>query len=214
MGKNPFDTFEIEELPADLVHYRNAFDSRFIRFTVLNGKPRTCTITHVAWLKSSNKTESKRQLLIQLQEFEKPWAINVTNSDTIGALYGEDPHGWVGKRVTLYPTKTKFGRDVVDCIRVRDQIPEERTQPSNTSAPAAYRPTTTRAPVPQQQKRDRSQRERSYLDAMAKAENLEQLNAVEESITNDNDLTPEETQALARQLLRRQEQLKSPPPTA
>lgn len=206
MGKNPFDTFEVEELPADLQHFRNAFDSRFIRFTVLNGKPRTCTITHVAWLKSSNKNESKRQLLIQLAEFEKPWAINVTNSETIAQLYGDDPHGWTGKRVTLYPTKTKFGRDVVDCIRVRDQIPEERTQQSN--APRQH------VDAGHTQKRERSQRERSYLDTMAKATSLEQLGLAEEAITNDNDLTPEETQALARHLLRRQEQLKSPPPGA
>jgi hypothetical protein len=198
-SKTPFDTFEVEELPSDLHHWRNAFDARFLRFTVLEGKPRVATIENVQWLKSSNKNESKRQLLVTLREFEKPWALNITNSETIEALYGADPRGWIGKRITMYPTKTKLGREVVDCIRVRDQIPEESRQ-GNKPAQQGNGGNT-------QPKRERTARERTWLEAMSKAASVEQLAIVEEGIANDNQLSAEEAAALARQLVRRQAQL-------
>lgn len=202
MGKQPFDNFEVKELPDDLHHYRNAFDARFLRFTNLEGKPRVCTITHVGWLKSSNKSESKRQLLVTLQEFEKPWAINITNSETIGMLHGEDPHGWPGKRVTLYPTKTKFGRDVVDCIRVRDTVPEDPN-------PAAQKP--AQQPAPAQAKTPMSEAARRHMQNMADASQMAHLDVVEEELTEDNSLSPEETALLVKALTKRRGQLDANP---
>lgn len=43
--------------------------------------------------------------------------------DALRALYGPETDDWIGKRITLYPTTTKFGRETVDCIRIREQKP-------------------------------------------------------------------------------------------
>jgi len=53
----------------------------------------------------------------------KKLVLNKTNAKTIAAMYGNETDDWVGKRITLYPTTTKFGRDTVDCIRVRPSKP-------------------------------------------------------------------------------------------
>jgi hypothetical protein len=198
MGKTPFDSFEVDELPSELHHWRNAFDSRFLRFSALEGKPRVCTIANVQWLKSSNRNESKRQLLITLAEYEKPWAINLTNSETIAQLYTDDPRAWVGKRVTLYPTKTKFGPQVVDCIRVRDQAPAEPQQ--RQPAPAQSAPAET--------KTARRPEVTAYIAAMKEATELAHLDPIEEGLVNADNLTADETQFLAAALAKRQRQLK------
>ncbi len=73
----------------------------------------------------------------------KPLALNSTNCKTIAALYGNDTEGWLGKRVTLYPTVTQFGGVDVECIRVRPQAPSgkadrtERTEQPEEREPGA-----------------------------------------------------------------------------
>jgi len=49
-----------------------------------------------------------------------------THLDALRSMYGTETNDWVGKRVTLYPTTTKFGRETVDCIRIRDKVPEPK----------------------------------------------------------------------------------------
>lgn len=54
----------------------------------------------------------------------KPLALNVSNAKTIEKLCGTfDTSKWIGKRVALYVTQTKFGGETVDCIRIRPTIP-------------------------------------------------------------------------------------------
>jgi hypothetical protein len=190
----PFEDFKVTPLRKDLHHYRNAFDSKFLRFTALEGSAHVCRIIKVEELLSSNKNDSKMQLLITLDKFEKPWAINITNSDTIGMLHGVDPHGWPGKRVELYPTKTKFGRDVVDCIRVREQVPADE-------------------PVKQKPQADRpelSPMATRHLEAMRAAKAPADLDAAEDALAEDNSLSPEETARLVKSLAKHRERVGVP----
>ena len=59
------------------------------------------------------------------QEDQKPMILNVTNMKTIAKMYGSDTDGWTGKRVQIYATTTKFGGDMVECLRIRKDPPEE-----------------------------------------------------------------------------------------
>ena len=62
----------------------------------------------------------------------KPMILNRTNAKTItnlcGSAYVED---WVGHRVTLYASTTRFGGDIVECLRIR---PTEAAEPTQTEA--------------------------------------------------------------------------------
>ena len=59
------------------------------------------------------------------QEDQKPMIFNVINMKTIAKMYGSDTDGWIGKRVQIYATTTKFGSDTVECLRIRKDPPEE-----------------------------------------------------------------------------------------
>lgn len=56
----------------------------------------------------------------------KPMVMNKTNCKIIEKVYGtpyiED---WIGKKIIIYATTTKFARDVVPCLRVKAEIPKE-----------------------------------------------------------------------------------------
>lgn len=59
------------------------------------------------------------RMVIYFKEVCHGLVLNVTNSDRIAAMYGDDYTAWVGKPLTIYATETQLGRDVVPCIRIR-----------------------------------------------------------------------------------------------
>jgi hypothetical protein len=188
MSKTPFDTFDEQPIPKGMSHWRNGFDSRYLRYFALNGKPRIVTITAVGFLKSSNKRESKTQLLITLAEFEKKWAINVTNCQIIENLYNEpDPNKWIGLRLELYETTTRLpDGNEGPCIRVRPRIP---------AAGAKTEKPRHRQEVAQ------------YLDEMKRATGLSDLGPIVTRIGDDTELTRDEAAFLLEAFAKRQGQL-------
>ena len=55
---------------------------------------------------------------------ERRWILNKTNGRTIGHLYGNTMENWLGKKIALYATTTRMGRDTVPCVRVRPWDPD------------------------------------------------------------------------------------------
>lgn len=111
--------------------YRTMFDKQHLGAWDLvdrkTGKPRdfTLTISKVVagTLQKPGTSKKNRKPLISFEGATKTLACNATNAATIAGMYGNDTRAWVGKRITLYPTTTKFGGDVVDCIRIRPVVP-------------------------------------------------------------------------------------------
>lgn len=56
----------------------------------------------------------------------KPMVFNKTNCKIIQDLYGPYIENWVGKKVIVYSTTTKFARDVVPCLRIKKEVPQEK----------------------------------------------------------------------------------------
>lgn len=51
----------------------------------------------------------------------KPMILNKTNCKAIEKALGTgDIDGWIGKQVVIFATTTKFQRDVVPCLRIKD----------------------------------------------------------------------------------------------
>lgn len=101
--------------------YRLMFPSRFICSADLMGKDRTVTIDRVAVEELQmvgGKTEAKP--VCYFAGAKKALVLNKTNAKTIAKLHGTQTDEWAGKSITLFPTTTKFGRETVDCIRVRE----------------------------------------------------------------------------------------------
>ena len=114
---------------------RAMFDRRFLGAWDLvggDGKPRdfTVEITGVAAekLRQPGTTKVERHPIVSIKGAEKKLKLNKTNANTIASMYGNDVRAWAGKRITLYPTKTKFGAETVDAIRVRPKVPEGKAE--------------------------------------------------------------------------------------
>lgn len=54
----------------------------------------------------------------------KPMVLNKTNCKTIEKVYGTgNVEEWIGKPITVFATTTRFQRDVVPCLRVKEEKP-------------------------------------------------------------------------------------------
>ena len=54
----------------------------------------------------------------------KPMVCNKTNCKTIQALYNSEfIDDWVGKKITIYVSQVKVGREMKDCLRIRNEVP-------------------------------------------------------------------------------------------
>ncbi len=121
----------IEEFEADDI--RAFYDSNVFRVWHLCGKERTFRITKVARITDSFRGEVTQKALLYLEDrhgpVDLPFALNVTNRETIKGLYGKRPKDWVGRLITLFPTTTEVGTETKDCIRVRNYDPATRMKP-------------------------------------------------------------------------------------
>ena len=57
----------------------------------------------------------------------KPMVLNKTNCKTIEKIYNTgDVEEWLGKKITIFATTTKFARDIVPCLRIKNEVPVEK----------------------------------------------------------------------------------------
>jgi hypothetical protein len=92
----------------------------------------TLTIERVERGEVGRDKKKERAPIVYFKGTELGFKVNKTNLHTIAGMYGYKASGWKGKRITLYAAKTMFGRNEVDCIRVRPTVPKgagERLQP-------------------------------------------------------------------------------------
>jgi hypothetical protein len=113
---------------------RKMYDSESLRAWDLDGKDVTVTIERIeqgefgAWNKKDPDFADKgpkRMAVLFFKGAKKGFGCNPTNREIIAEMLGtHEMKDWIGKRITLYPTKTPVGRKMKDCIRVRPKIPE------------------------------------------------------------------------------------------
>lgn len=122
-----------------MVHYRSMYEDNGMLYAChLNGKDVTLTIKRVtAGAITGAKGKSDKKPIVEFEKTDKKLGLNKTNGRTIATLYGPDVEKWAGKRITVYATTTEFGREQVECIRVRPMIPNatvgKRSSPNNLS---------------------------------------------------------------------------------
>jgi len=113
------------ELPNS---YSEMYPNRFLKADLLKGQKVTLTVKNIIGEELTGDDE-KKQLKWILQFVERPLELVIpkVNGECFRRMFGNDPHSGVGKRVTLFPTKTKAFGQVVDCIRIwgSPDIPED-----------------------------------------------------------------------------------------
>jgi hypothetical protein len=120
-----------------MADYRTMFDNKWLKAWDLGGRDWTLTIRKVeaGVLENVKARKKDRAPILWFKGAQKPLALNRTNSKTIAAMYGNETDNWVGKTVTLYATRTHFGPDEVDCIRLRPTPPTGKGQEMPVAPP-------------------------------------------------------------------------------
>ena len=109
--------------------YRKMYDSKLLRSFDLEDETgrkfdRVLVIKGCAAGELTSEGNKKDKLPILTFDAEpKQLGLNKTNGKVLAGMYGKDVRQWVGKAITVYATTTKFGRDTVDCVRIRPTIP-------------------------------------------------------------------------------------------
>ena len=123
-----------------MAHYKSMYDRNYLYSFDLGDRDVVVEIAKVEQGKlqqpGSTKVTKKPVVYFKGREAGPALVLNATNGKAIAGLYGNDTRDWIGKAVTLYATTTKFGRDTVECIRVRPTKPV--TKPG--AAPASTLP--------------------------------------------------------------------------
>lgn len=103
------------------------FPTDYLAAVEFKGKDVTLTIARVEIEELKMKGGVKeRKPVVSFEETKKKLVLNKTNADSVAEMYGAEATAWLGKRITLYPTKTQCGRETVDCIRVREKVPQPK----------------------------------------------------------------------------------------
>lgn len=106
-----------KQLPKP-VDWDELYEGRFLKAGHLNGQMVTFTIADVIVDELLGDKGEQKKGIIRFREDERELALNKTNGKYLLAMFGRRVAEWKGKRVTLKPDKTKFGPEVVDCIRI------------------------------------------------------------------------------------------------
>jgi hypothetical protein len=118
---------------------RLMFDARYLGAWHLQGRDAHVTIKRVvAGTVEGEKGRKDKAPLIYFDGKDKPLVCNKTNMKTLKSIFGTlSASRLIGKRITLYPTTTKFGGEVVDCVRIRPEAPKSdaKDSPIDENAP-------------------------------------------------------------------------------
>lgn len=114
--------------------FAKAYPSDHLRAPDLEDKEATLTVKAWEYPNSKQDTGGDGQVMkgtvLIFKESPKRFVANVTNYQSIKAIYGKDPDKWIGKKITLRPDKTRFGKETLPCIRVANINPETGEKPS------------------------------------------------------------------------------------
>ena len=104
-------------------HWKQLVNMDYIgSYALPDGNDLTLTIAKVVKEMVTGASGRKEQCMVMYfkEPQYKPMILNRTNAKTItnlcGSAFVED---WVGHRVTLYASTTRFGGDIVECLRIR-----------------------------------------------------------------------------------------------
>lgn len=116
MSKQAAKEGEKRPLPGS---YSEMYPNRFLKADMLKGAKVTLTIKDIVGEGlMSEEGAANLEWVASFTERPLQLVVNKTNAFCFYRMFGGDPHSWIGRRVTLYPTTVKAFGATQDCIRV------------------------------------------------------------------------------------------------
>jgi hypothetical protein len=109
-------------------HIDLVYPTKYVKAADLKGRDVTVRVVCLerdVLVMAGGKKEFKNILTMETlagQRLGKQLVLNKTNARLIASQHGPVVGDWSGKEVTLYPTTTKCGREIVECVRVRGRV--------------------------------------------------------------------------------------------
>lgn len=125
-----------------------AFPSKYLKASDLQGRQPTVTISHVV-MEEVGKDKDRRPCLYFVGK-EKGIVLNKTNAANITNAYTSNTDAWVNRSVTLFTVWTDFQGQSVEAIRVRPITQQQPAQQAPAPQPQFAPPPQQQAPVPPQ----------------------------------------------------------------
>lgn len=103
-----------------MAHWKELFSGgNYLAGADFKGKTFTAKIAKVESLgMEDDNGKQKAMPCVTWDIAAKPWLMCKTTAYCVAAMFGDDPAGWVGKRVTLYATMVQVGRGKELGVRV------------------------------------------------------------------------------------------------
>jgi len=106
-------------------HWKRLVNPDYIGAYALNpGEDLTVTIKQVVRELVTQTGGKKEECTVAHLVGQKPLILNATNSKTIAKLFGPYIEDWAGQSITLYASMTNFGKEMVECLRIRSVVPD------------------------------------------------------------------------------------------
>ena len=97
------------------------FPSEFLKSEDLEGREVRCIMSHV---EMSDVGDDYKPVLY-FQGKSKGLVLNVTNSNTLSAIYGDETEDWRDKEIVLFVERVDFKGKKVPGLRVRAPVPKD-----------------------------------------------------------------------------------------
>lgn len=115
-----------------------AFPSAFLKTDDLQGRQVTVTIESYSL---EDVGDDEKKLVLHFAGKNRGLVCNKTNAASISDIYGDEMDEWLGKRITLYPTKTNYAGRMTPCIRIQEPAaPTAAPSPAHAGRAPAKRP--------------------------------------------------------------------------
>lgn len=108
-------------------HWKNFVDKNYLGSHNLEpGEELLATIEKFIGEEEVKNADGKASLktVLYFREDIPKMIMNITNGNTISALYGTHPDKWAGKQVLIYATPVKAFGKTQDALRIRDMVPK------------------------------------------------------------------------------------------
>jgi len=102
------------------------FPGRYFKAETLAGKAR---VLRIGAVERDKLSDGSVKAVVKFEDEPMKLILNRTNANAIATLYGNNTDNWIGKLIELYPTRTPFGSNMVDAVRVR--APGRRPPPDH-----------------------------------------------------------------------------------